>query len=100
MDFSLDCTLHSILSHCVITFWNSHRWTICANGDKNGANADPLAPMEMDLMVPMVHPIAIGANDDHQMAPMARIPNLYDTFTQISQFQVDQPCKLADHLAV
>ena len=28
----------------------------CANGDKNGANDDPLAPM--------VNPIAIGANTD------------------------------------
>ena len=31
---------------------------------KNGANGDPLAPMAMDLMAPMVQPIAIGTNDD------------------------------------
>ena len=38
---------------------------ICANGDKKGANGNPLAPMAMDLMAPMVHPIAICANYDH-----------------------------------
>ena len=32
---------------------------------KNGVNGDPSAPMAMDLMAPMVHPIAIGANEDH-----------------------------------
>ena len=32
---------------------------------ENDANRDPSAPMAMDLMVPMVHPMAIGANDDH-----------------------------------
>ena len=38
---------------------------ICANGDKKGANGNPMAPMAMDLMAPMVHPIAICANYDH-----------------------------------
>ena len=42
--------------------------TICANGDKNGANGNPLAPMAMDLIVPMVPPIAIGANNNHRVA--------------------------------
>ena len=37
---------------------------ICANGDKNGANCNPLVPMAMDLMAPMVRPIAIGTNGD------------------------------------
>ena len=37
---------------------------ICANGVKNGANGNPLAPMATGLMVSMVHPIAIGANGD------------------------------------
>ena len=32
---------------------------------KDGANGDPLAPMTMDLMAPMVHPIAISAKDNH-----------------------------------
>ena len=40
----------------VIMIWNSHHWRHLANGDKNGANGDPLAPM--------VHPISIGANGD------------------------------------
>ena len=31
---------------------------------KNSANGDQLVPMAVDLMAPMVHPIAIGANDD------------------------------------
>ena len=31
----------------------------------NGANGDPLAPMVMDVMAPMEHPIAIGSNGDH-----------------------------------
>ena len=31
----------------------------------NGANGDPLVPLVMDQMVPMVLPIALGANDDH-----------------------------------
>ena len=40
---------------------------------KYGPNGDPLAPMVMDVMAPMEHPIAIGtiaigtiaSNDDH-----------------------------------
>ena len=32
---------------------------------KNGANGDPLAPMVMDVMAPMEHPITIGTNGDH-----------------------------------
>ena len=45
---------------------------------KNGTSGDPLAPMVMDQMVPLVHPIAvalepmtitIGANIDHHMVP-------------------------------
>jgi hypothetical protein len=32
---------------------------------KNGANGDPLAPMVIDVMAPMEHPIAIGTNGDH-----------------------------------
>ena len=31
----------------------------------NGANGDPMAPMVMDVMAPMEHPIAIGTNGDH-----------------------------------
>ena len=31
---------------------------------KNDANGDPLVPMVMDQMVPMAHPIAIGASED------------------------------------
>ena len=38
---------------------------IGANGDKNGANGDQLAPMVMEKMAPMAYPITIGANDDH-----------------------------------
>ena len=43
----------------VITIWNSCQW------QPNGTNGNPLAPTAIDLMAPMVHPIAIGANDDH-----------------------------------
>ena len=42
----------------VITIWNSCQW------QPNGTNGNPLAPTAIDLMAPMVHPIAIGANDD------------------------------------
>ena len=37
---------------------------ICTDSAKNGAYGHSLVPMAKDLMAPMVHPIAIGANDD------------------------------------
>ena len=50
----------------------SINWQKCHNDlgfspmvTKNGANGDPLAPMVMDVMAPMGHPIAIGTNGDH-----------------------------------
>jgi hypothetical protein len=51
------------LGKSVITIWGSRHW--CQWRHKNGANGDPMAPMVMDVMATMEHPIAIGTNGDH-----------------------------------
>ena len=48
-----------------LRFWILAIGTICTNGEKNVAYGNPLASKVMDQMAPMVHPIAIGANDNH-----------------------------------
>jgi len=42
-----------------------------ANGDKNETNGDPLSPIAMPEMAPMVHPITIGDNGDRHWSPFA-----------------------------
>ena len=42
---------------------------------KNGAHGNPLVPMAVDLMAPMVHPNAIGTNNNHHFVVMC-LPQL------------------------
>ena len=58
-------TFSTILGKRVMTICNSHHWRHWRQWRQYGANGDPLAPMVMDLMELMVHPIAIGTNEDH-----------------------------------
>ena len=46
-------------------------WGITINGDKNVTNHNPLSPMAMPMMAPMVHPITIGAR--HWWSPLVTI---------------------------